>query len=589
MEGKQSTVSESETESNSPPAVSRATAAQAVSVALSLGNAGTTEAATPGNVDSLAKMKGKMPEKRPREYDAEGNLILSSAGGQPPEEQLGTTPFSSSSSSSKRGRGRPPAGDRQRLESIGKESKSSAAGIFKPLVLTVKTGEGQFEILTLSWPLSVIDDVTPSALSISLAGPDGHVIAGITDSLTAADSIQLVLGSFIPNGNEEHKRKQRGEHALASPPLPANPDTVIAAIPILQREDGGIQPGLTLTPPSLLPQTLTEATRMSQAKPDVIQPGLEWLRGHTAGRDNQIGPSHFAGWNGSEARPDRGQFPRNNVPFPVIAAIPISQREAGSIQPGLTLRPPSSWPQTHVEPRPPAPAVPYTLTEATRMSQAKPDVIQPGLEWLRGHTAGRDNQIGRSHFAGGNSSEARPDRGQFPHNNDPFPALIREGELFAAIAGGDVKAYVVTVAPGENIESKLHSLAQKGPGGICVLSATGTVSEAEIYEPVASGNFERFYQARFEILYLSGCYAIDDALTWRGEMSVVLSAPDGSYFANACGENLQAKSAAAPYALTASTPISQPKSAVIQAGLPQTPPTLPPRTQVEPKKNTTAE
>jgi len=41
-----------------------------------------------------------------------------------------------------------------------------------------------------------------------------------------------------------------------------------------------------------------------------------------------------------------------------------------------------------------------------------------------------------------------------------------------------------------------------------------------------------FSQAHFEILYLSGCYAIDDALTWRGEMSVVLSAPDGSYFVN---------------------------------------------------------
>ncbi|KAJ1419506.1 PPC domain [Sesbania bispinosa] len=76
-------------------------------------------------------------------------------------------------------------------------------------------------------------------LSVSLAGPDGRVIGGgVAGLLTAAGPIQIVVGSFMPNGHKTHKRKYQREHTVASPPS-AGPDTVTAARPISQANADG--------------------------------------------------------------------------------------------------------------------------------------------------------------------------------------------------------------------------------------------------------------------------------------------------------------------------------------------------------------
>ncbi|EXC33903.1 hypothetical protein L484_012793 [Morus notabilis] len=323
MEEKEITVYASpvNSETDSPRAISNAAAAvpQAVSAAVGLGNAGMAALATtsfsaagsgtPGNVDSLGKKK----RGRPRKYDADGNLRLSYARVTPPVvQQPGTTPFSlspaspsefSSSSSSKRGRGRPPgSGNWQLLASLGELFAATACGDFTPHVVTVASGEGRFEILSLSGSFTVIDDAVRTrigGLSVSLAGPDGRVIGGgIAGLLTAASPIQIVVGSFMPNGYKVHKRKHHREHALASPPTSAALDTPAVATPILQAKRDAIEPGLTPIPPVLPAQTQVEPERNT-----------------TADKENQNGASHFAGWNGSKARPDHGQSPDINVSF----------------------------------------------------------------------------------------------------------------------------------------------------------------------------------------------------------------------------------------------------------------------------------
>nr|POE90966.1 at-hook motif nuclear-localized protein 1 [Quercus suber] len=210
--------------------------------------------------DSLGKKK----RGRPRKYDADGNLRVSYTAAQPPP---GFTLSPSDFSSSKRGRGRPPgSGNWQLLASLGELFANTAGGDFTPHVVTVNTGEdvaakilsfsqkgprgicvlsangaisnvtirqpgssggiltyeGRFEILSLSGSFTVTDNggmrSRTGGLSVSLAGPDGRVIGGgIAGLLTAAGPLQIVVGSFMPNGYKVHKRKHHREHSLTSP------------------------------------------------------------------------------------------------------------------------------------------------------------------------------------------------------------------------------------------------------------------------------------------------------------------------------------------------------------------------------------
>ncbi|PSS34906.1 AT-hook motif nuclear-localized protein [Actinidia chinensis var. chinensis] len=110
------------------------------------------------------------------------------------------------------------------------------------------TYEGRFEILSLTGSFTVSENggvrSRTGRLSVSLAGPDGRVVGGgIAGLLTAASPIQIVVGSFMPNGFKAHKRKHQYE------PI-TSPNTVTAATPISQAPPHG---NISLTPTSQLP------------------------------------------------------------------------------------------------------------------------------------------------------------------------------------------------------------------------------------------------------------------------------------------------------------------------------------------------
>ncbi|KAF5473622.1 hypothetical protein F2P56_010222 [Juglans regia] len=225
----------------------------------------TSTSTTPGS----AELFGKKKRGRPRKYDADGNLRLSYIVPPPPGFTL--SPSSPPEFSSKRGRGRPSgSGNWQLLASLG--------GDFTPHVVTVNTGEdvagkilsfsqksprgicilsangavsnvtirqpgssggiltyeGRFEILSLSGSFTVTDTVgkrsRTGGLSISLAGPDGRVIGGgIAGLLVAAGPIQIVVGSFMPNGYKAHKKKYHREQTMLSP-ITGAPDMLARSI-----------------------------------------------------------------------------------------------------------------------------------------------------------------------------------------------------------------------------------------------------------------------------------------------------------------------------------------------------------------------
>ncbi|XP_062117495.1 AT-hook motif nuclear-localized protein 1-like isoform X2 [Humulus lupulus] len=321
------------------------------------GGVGTTAvAAAQGSVDSLGKKK----RGRPRKYDANGNLSLAYLQGLKTKPPSGTTPFTLSSpvsspsefsSSSKKGKVRPSGSSSWQLASLGELFAKTAGGDFTPHVVTVNTGEdvvetilsfvhkgprgvcvlsangavsnvtirqpgssggiltyeGRFEILSLSGSYTVPEYSTGArnrsgGLSVSLAGPDGRVIGGgLAGLLTAASPIQIVVGSFMPNGYKVQKRKYHREQTVASPPPTALDSPVTEATPISQAKPNMVEP-FSNKPPTFPVQSHVE----TQHNPTTTT---------KENLNNGATPVRFTGWNNgsSESRPDLGPSPDINV------------------------------------------------------------------------------------------------------------------------------------------------------------------------------------------------------------------------------------------------------------------------------------
>ncbi|KAG5126276.1 hypothetical protein JHK82_027111 [Glycine max] len=111
------------------------------------------------------------------------------------------------------------------------------------------------------------------------------------------------------------------------------------------------------------------------------------------------------------------------------------------------------------------------------------------------------------------------------------------GDVFAITAAGDFVAHVLNAYTGEDVAGKILSFAQKGPRGICILSANGAISNVTIRQPGSSGGILTYeacspfyFQGRFEILSLSGSFTVVDNSGMKsrtGGLSVSLAGPDG--------------------------------------------------------------
>ncbi|KAI3793581.1 hypothetical protein L1987_36201 [Smallanthus sonchifolius] len=85
--------------------------------------------------------------------------------------------------------------------------------------------------------------------------------------------------------------------------------------------------------------------------------------------------------------------------------------------------------------------------------------------------------------------------------------------------------HIISVAAGENIGQKIMSFMQQSKQETCVLSASGSISNASLRQPATSGG-NITYEGRFDILSLSGSYIRTD-LGGTGGLSVCLSSNDG--------------------------------------------------------------
>ncbi|XP_021902578.1 AT-hook motif nuclear-localized protein 10 [Carica papaya] len=238
-------------------------------------------AMTPGLNMNMGSEPMKRKRGRPRKYGPDGAMGLALMPGQQSvagTQSIGAGGFSSppltasaslpsgasvSPTSLKKARGRPPGSTKkQQLEALG------PAGVaFTPHVITVKAGEdvsskvmsfsqhgpravciltangaisnvtlrqpatsggtvtyeGRFEILSLTGSFLLTENggqrSRTGGLSVMLSGPDGRVLGGcVAGLLTAASPVQVVVGSFLADGNKDLKQSGNQMDPLSAPP-----------------------------------------------------------------------------------------------------------------------------------------------------------------------------------------------------------------------------------------------------------------------------------------------------------------------------------------------------------------------------------
>ncbi|XP_074291416.1 AT-hook motif nuclear-localized protein 7-like [Silene latifolia] len=106
------------------------------------------------------------------------------------------------------------------------------------------------------------------------------------------------------------------------------------------------------------------------------------------------------------------------------------------------------------------------------------------------------------------------------------------GDRLACLVGANFTPHVITVNTGEDVAMKILSFSQQESRAICVLSASGSISNVTLRQPNSSGG-TLTYEGRFEILSLSGSFMPTDngvVKSRSGGMSVSLAGPDGRVF-----------------------------------------------------------
>ncbi|EOA27415.1 hypothetical protein CARUB_v10023550mg [Capsella rubella] len=233
-------------------------------------------------------MAGSEPVKkrrgRPRKYGPEsGEMSLGLVPGAP-SFTVSQPSNSSGGGGEKKMRGRPPgSGNKHKLQALG----STGMG-FTPHVLTVRTGEdvsskimaltqngpravcvlsangaisnvtlrqsatsggtvtyeGRFEILSISGSFHLLENnghrSRTGGLSVSLSSTDGNVLGGcVAGLLIAASPVQIVVGSFIPDGQKE-SRQHVGQINLSPPTLPREAPTQVLMTPSSPQSRGAM-------------------------------------------------------------------------------------------------------------------------------------------------------------------------------------------------------------------------------------------------------------------------------------------------------------------------------------------------------------
>ncbi|XP_039690592.1 AT-hook motif nuclear-localized protein 10 [Medicago truncatula] len=119
-------------------------------------------------------------------------------------------------------------------------------------------------------------------------------------------------------------------------------------------------------------------------------------------------------------------------------------------------------------------------------------------------------------------------------------SLVSTDGFVEETTGESITPYVLIVNPRENVVEKISAFFKNGPRqAVCILAATGAVSNVTLYQPGVSDGFLR-YEGHFPILSLNGPCTFPGGCAQKEieMMSVSLSKPDGSIFGGGIGRSM---------------------------------------------------
>uniref|UniRef100_A0A7N0UPX1 AT-hook motif nuclear-localized protein n=1 Tax=Kalanchoe fedtschenkoi TaxID=63787 RepID=A0A7N0UPX1_KALFE len=128
-------------------------------------------------------------------------------------------------------------------------------------------------------------------------------------------------------------------------------------------------------------------------------------------------------------------------------------------------------------------------------------------------------------------AESEPDR-DVPLGQTTPPTVPNE----TAALGGSLTSstdtrftsFIIKIAAGEDIASKIMSFSKQYPRAVCILTAAGSVSTATIAHPSTPG-LTHTYTGEFSIISLSGSYLVTDSdglQNGSGRLTITLQGPD---------------------------------------------------------------
>lgn len=126
---------------------------------------------------------------------------------------------------------------------------------------------------------------------------------------------------------------------------------------------------------------------------------------------------------------------------------------------------------------------------------------------------------GLSHVAGGDGGGSSSKKSQ-------LAALGNAGQGFTP--------HIINVSAGEDVGQKIMMFMQQNRLELCVLSASGSISNASLRQPATSGG-SITYEGRFDILNLTGSYIRTEIGGRTGGLSVTLASTDGQIVGGGVG------------------------------------------------------
>ncbi|GMJ00256.1 hypothetical protein HRI_003694800 [Hibiscus trionum] len=154
-----------------------------------------------------------------------------------------------------------------------------------------------------------------------------------------------------------------------------------------------------------------------------------------------------------------------------------------------------------------------------------------------GDSAGLGSNCG---VADGAVSEppAKKSRGRPPGSSK------KQMDALGGVGGVGFTPHVIAVEAGEDIASKIMAFSQQGPRTVCILSASGAISNVTLRQSAMSCGTVT-YEGRFEIISLSGSFLFSEnngSRSRSGGLSVSLAESDGRVLGGGVAGMLRAAS-----------------------------------------------